>query len=81
MSELTKEHFDEKLEEIAQVVAKGFESTATKDDMERIEDKVEAMDARLQVIEAKLDRALYTEYINLETRVKRLEQKAGIKTA
>ena len=32
----------------------------------------------LQVIQTKLDRALYTELIHLETRVKRLEQKAGI---
>ena len=34
----------------------------------------------LQVIQTKLDRALYTELVHLETRVKRLEQKAGITT-
>lgn len=34
----------------------------------------------LQVIQSKLDRALYTELVHLEARVKRLEQKAGIAT-
>lgn len=34
----------------------------------------------LQVIQTKLDRALYTEVVHLEARVKRLEEKSGIAT-
>ena len=38
------------------------------------------IDTRLQTVEIKLDRALHTEYVNLEVRVKRIEQKIGLKT-
>lgn len=63
---------DTQFESMATMIAKGFESTATKQDVARVEE-------RLGVVETKLDRALYTEMTHLEARVKRLEQRAGIK--
>lgn len=33
---------------------------------------------RLKSVEAKLDKALYTEYVSLETRVRRIENHVGI---
>ena len=44
-----------------------------------LETKVDKIDERLQIVETKLDRALYSEYVHLETRVKKLEQHTGIK--
>ncbi len=77
------------------MIKNGFDNTATKADfkaldaridtldqkIDTLDQKVDKIDERLQIVEAKLDRALYTEYIHLETRVKRLEEKAGIKSA
>lgn len=59
---------DRQFESMATMIAKGFENTATKQDVARIEE-------RLDVVETKLDRALYTEMTHLEARVKRLEQR------
>ena len=44
-----------------------------------LETKIDKIDERLQIVETKLDRALYSEYVHLETRVKKLEQHTGIK--
>jgi len=59
--------FDEKL-------AKGF-GQFWEDNLEPAFDNVYN---ELQIIQSKLDRALYTEIVHLEARVKRLEQKTGI---
>lgn len=88
MSEPTKEYFDKQFEQMATAIKVGFDNTATKQDIEAVtgrlgtlETKIDKIDERLQIVEAKLDRALYTEYIRLEARVKRLEEKVGIKSS
>jgi hypothetical protein len=60
------------LDKLAKMIVKGFEETASKRD-------IAELDKRLAIVEAKLDRALYTSISSLEGRVKRLEQKVGIK--
>lgn len=70
---------DERFEKQARMIKTGFDNTATRQDVEHIRDDIAKIDERLQIVEAKLDRALYTEYVHLEARVKRLEEKAGIK--
>ncbi|MBI4053975.1 MAG: hypothetical protein HY397_01440 [Candidatus Doudnabacteria bacterium] len=77
---------DDRFEKQAIMIKAGFDYTATKEDLKGVEGRLtgvesslEKIDERLQTVEAKLDRALYTEYIHLEARVKRLEEKAGIK--
>ena len=79
MSDLTKEHLDEKFEKQAQMIAKGFDNTANKQDVDEIRSDIAKLDERLHVVEIKLDRALYTEITHIEARVKRLEEKVGIK--
>lgn len=73
------------LDDLAVMIKNGFDNTATKKDLEAVEKSLSKdivkIDERLQLVETKLDRALYTEYVHLETRVKRLEEKVGIKTA
>lgn len=59
-------------EELARMIARGFSHTATKEQFEEI-------DARLRTVENKLDKALYTEINRLEARVKKLEEKVGIR--
>ena len=78
------------LDDLAVMIKNGFDNTATKKDLAaveqslrkditKLEGKVDKIDERLQIVETKLDRALYTEYVHLETRVKRLEEKIGLK--
>jgi len=78
------------MDQLAKMVAAGFDNTATKDDLEgvrggikRLEQKVgdgfSQVDKRLGIVETKLDKALYQEMSHIEARVKRLEQKVGIK--
>ena len=91
--ELTKKYFDEQFENLTSSVKAGFDNTATKKELNTLETKVDGLetkvdgletkidkiDERLQIVETKLDRALYSEYVHLETRVKKLEQHTGIK--
>lgn len=67
------------LDKLAIMVAKGFNDItgkmATKKDLAKIEQDLTQIDGRLDVVEAKLDKALYTSVTQLEVRVKRLEQK------
>ena len=93
MMELTKKYFDEQFENLTSSVKAGFDNTATKKELNTLETKVDGLetkvdgletkidkiDERLQIVETKLDRALYSEYVHLETRVKKLEQHTGIK--
>ncbi len=88
MAELTQKYFDEQFEKLASSVKKGFDNTSTKQDfkeldqkIDNLESKVDKIDEGLQTVETKLDRALYTELTHIEARVKRLEQKVGIKPA
>ena len=39
---------------------------------------IDSLEQQLSVIQAKLDRALYTEVVAMEARITRLEQKVGI---
>lgn len=64
-SQTQKDHFDKLLVDL-------------KKDMDQRFDKI---DGRLEIVESKLDRALYTEVVHLEARLKRVEQKLGIKPA
>ena len=57
--------------DLARMTAEGFAQTASKTNLHAVE-------GRLTIVEAKLDRALYSEYANLEHRVTRLEKKTGV---
>lgn len=61
-----KEHFDKRLDG----VDRRFDS---------LDSKVDKIDERLQVVETKLDRALYTELTHIEARLRKVEEKVGIK--
>lgn len=67
------------LDDLAVMIKSGFDNTATKADIEEVRSDIAKIDERLHVVESKLDRALYTEITHLEGRVKRLEEKVGIK--
>ena len=74
------------LDDLAVMIKDGFDNTATKNDVEvlssrfdTLEQKVDKVDERLQTVETKLDRALYTEVVHLERRLRRVEEKVGIK--
>lgn len=83
------------LDDLAVMIKNGFDNTATKQAVEalggslntldkkvdKLEKKVDKIDERLQTVETKLDRALYTELVFLETRLRRVEEKVGIKSA
>lgn len=75
-------------EELARMIAEGFNgvtdefkgiraSMAT--GFEEINEKVEKIDTRLRTVETKLDKALYTEINRLEARLKKVEEKIGIR--
>lgn len=74
------------LDDLAVMIKNGFDNTATKQDvvvitgrLDTLEQKVDKVDERLQTVETKLDRALYTEVVHLERRLRRVEEKVGIK--
>lgn len=81
------------LDDLVVMIKNGFDQTATKKDAEalggslnaldkkvdKLDKKVDKIDERLQTVETKLDRALYTEVVHLETRLRRVEEKVGIK--
>jgi hypothetical protein len=63
-----KDHFDRLINDLSS-------------DLSDVKSDLNGVKGDLTRIESKLDRALYTELIHLEARVKRLETKTGIKTA
>jgi len=79
------------LESVAGMVQRGFDEVHTSFDImenrfegvekrfDNVDKRLDGVDERLRTVEAKLDRALYTSISNLEARVKRLEEKAGIR--
>jgi hypothetical protein len=73
MAELTKEHLDKQFEKMAVMIKNGFNATATKDDLNRLETKVD-------IIQGKLDNILYKEIVGIETRVNKIEKHLGLKT-
>ena len=91
MSELTTDNFKTILKE---ELEKGFEeqarfiNTAFQEQQDHMDDKFDAVDQRfdkieerLQIVETKLDRALYTELVHLESRLRTVEEKIGLKPA
>lgn len=70
---------DERFDKMAVMIKAGFDNTATKQDFVVLNDKIDGIDERLKLVETKLDRALYTEVTHLEARIRRLEEKVGIK--
>ena len=64
------------LDKLARMVAKGFNDVTSR---MATQETVSKIDERLAIVEAKLDKALYTSLTSIEVRVKRLEQKVGIK--
>ena len=77
----TKKALEEQTETLATIVNSAFQEQ--KDHMDEkfshVDEQFEKVNAHLQVVETKLDRALYTELTHIEARVKRLEVHAGIK--
>lgn len=47
--------------------------------VEEIDDRLEKIDIRLRTVETKLDKALYTEINRIEARLKKVEEKVGIR--
>lgn len=80
------------IKEIKKVIDQGFQKQAVMinsafqghtehmdNRFEKIEGRLEGVEDRLERVETKLDRALHVEYVNLEVRVKRIENKIGLK--
>ena len=69
--------------ELAVMMAKGFEAVDKRFDgvdkrFDGIDKSLGKIGIRLDTVEMKIDRALYTDNVNLERRVKKLENKVGI---
>ena len=73
------------IDDLARITANGFANTATKQDLAMVEQSLKSditkIDECLRVVESKLDRALYTELVHLESRLRKVEEKIGIKPA
>lgn len=78
------------IEELAGMVKRGFDNTATKGDLKRLEDIIKVMDDRISNLEddvhdikitmgplVRMVVALESDMKSLSTRVNRLERKAG----
>ena len=69
--------------ELAAMMAKGFEAVDKRFDgvdkrFDGIDKSLGKIGIRLDTVEMKIDRALYTDNVNLDRRVKKLENKVGI---
>ncbi len=69
---------DASIEELARLTANGFANTATKDDIKRLEGDIKHLDQRLDIVETKLDRALYHDLDLHEKWIKQLAVKVGV---
>lgn len=76
---LTKDYFDEQFDKMGQAIALGFEGTATKDGLAAVENRLDHLETKVDVIQGKLDNILYKEIAHIETRVKKIEQHLGLK--
>ena len=72
-------HNQVSLDDLARMIQAGFEQSAQ--DLQGVETRLSArmdgLEERLEVVENKLDRALFTETDRLDKRVKKLEEQAG----
>ena len=78
------------LDDLGRMVAEGFhgvgkelkeirgEMGGMNDRLNGMNDQLDGANVRLKSVETKLDKALYTEYVSLESRVTRLEDTVGI---
>ena len=57
------------LEKLAEMIAAGFEQTATKEDIRQLREELGLVDGRLSTVEQKLDKALYKEIVRLEEKI------------
>ena len=71
-------------EDLAVMIKNGFDaasadlSTGLTSVKSELKGDIERLETNIQRIESKVDRALHVEYVNLEVRVKRIEQKIGL---
>ncbi len=71
---------EENREELARIISNGFEHTATKEDIARLEKGQVTLEQGQENIQLRVDSfAPYFEVKHLERRVKRLEDRAGIR--
>ncbi|MDZ4244031.1 MAG: hypothetical protein U1C57_02905, partial [Candidatus Doudnabacteria bacterium] len=78
-----EEVLETKFEEQAVLINKAFQDQKEHFDelLAGMDLKIDKIDERLQTVETKLDRALYTELTHLEGRLRRVEEKVGLKPA
>ena len=77
---ITLESLAGSVEDLAAMTAKGFENTATKADVVRLDNRLGKLEQGQEDIKLKLDNVAYRfELVELQKRVERLEQKTGIR--
>lgn len=74
---------DQRFDKMGQMINSAFQGQKEHLDerFDGVNERLDKVEERLAVVETKLDRALYTEVVHLETRIKRLEEKVGIKSS
>ena len=66
------------IETLAEMINEGFKTTATKEDINRVEDRLDGIEARLGRIETLLMEEQRRKIENLETRMKQLEDALAV---
>jgi hypothetical protein len=66
------------IEDLARIINEGFKTTATKEDINRVEVRLEGIESRLGRIESFLMEEQKRKIENLETRMKKLEDALAI---
>ncbi len=69
-----KSYTDQQTEKLAAIV-----NTAFQEQKDHLDQRFDGVEEQIQVVETKLDRALYAELTHLEARVSQLEERVGIK--
>ena len=89
MAELTKEHFDQQLKSLVTQTAleTAFDKQAVlinnafQAHSDHFDQRLDKIETKVDVIQGKLDNILYKEVVQIETRVKKIEQHLGLKAA
>jgi len=68
--EITKDYFDEQFEKLGIAIARGFEDTASKGDLTKLEQKFDGLETRFDTLKTRFD--------TLETKVDKLEVKVDV---
>jgi len=66
------------IETLAEMINEGFKTTATKEDINRVEDRLDGIEARLGRIETLLMEEQRRKIENLETQMKKLEDARAV---